>query len=121
MQSQPRCRPPATPGTAGGGEGASPWEENSGPAMLGGKEGTMHPVAKGPRGRGVESDGWEKPPARQAAVPRTADPLRVPSSPLKIPGGSRCDEAGAGVQAGAASSALYLQFRWDPLERKRLD
>lgn len=25
------------------------------------------------------------------------------------------------MRAGAASSALYLQFRWDPLQRKRLD
>lgn len=77
-----------------------------------------------PRAPGAEE--WsqmaqKKAPVRRAAVPCTADPLRVPSSPLKIPGGSRCDEAGAGVQAGAASSALYLQFRWDPLERKRLD
>lgn len=64
---------------------------------------------------------WEKLPVHQAALPCAADPLQVPSSLLKIPRGSRCGEAGAGVWAGAASSDLYLQFRWDPLQRKRLD
>jgi len=57
MQSQPRCRPPTAPGTAGGGEGAALWEENSGPAVLGRKEGTMRPMAKGPSDRGVEPAG----------------------------------------------------------------
>lgn len=89
MQSQPRCRPPATPGTAGGGEGASPWEENSGPAMLGRKEGTMHPVAKGPRGRGVESDGPEEgtsPPGCCAVHSRpTAGPFQPTENPWGLP------------------------------------
>lgn len=77
-----------------------------------------------PRALGTEEwsqPAWEKPPACQAAPLCAADPPQVPSSPLKIPGGSCCGEAGAGTRAGTASSALYLQFRWDPLQRKRLD
>lgn len=84
MQSQPRCYPPTAPGTAGGGEGASPWEENSGPAVLGGKEGMMHSV--GPRDRGVEpaSLGESHWPAKAALLP-AAGRLRVPGNPWGLP------------------------------------
>lgn len=85
MQSQPPCHPPATPGTAGGGERALPWEENSGPAVLGRKEGTMHPVAKGPGHRGAEPVGLGKatgPPGCPAACSRpTAGPFQTAEKP----------------------------------------
>lgn len=77
-----------------------------------------------PRAPGTEEQSqsaWEKPPAPQAAPLHAADPLQVPSRLLKNPGGSCCGEARAGARAGTASSALYLQFRWDLLQRKRLD
>lgn len=91
-------------------------------ASCAGQEG-RHDASRGqgPQGQrsGPSRPGRSHRPAR--LLHRAADPLWVPSSPLKIPRGSRCGEAGAGAQAGTASSALYLQFRWDPLQRKRLD
>lgn len=87
MQSQPRCYPPTAPGTAGGGEGASPWEENSGPAVLGGKEGMMHSM--GPRDRGVEpaSLGEATGPAGCSAVRSrpAAGPFRPAENPWGLP------------------------------------
>lgn len=89
MQSQPRCHPPDAPGTAGGGEGASLWEENSGPAVLGRKEGTMHPVAKGPRDKGVEPASLGEatgPPGCSAVCSRpAAGPFQPAENPQGLP------------------------------------
>lgn len=89
MQSQPRCHPPTTPGTAGGGEGASPWEENSGPVVLGRKEGTMHPMARGPMDRGVEPAGLGGatiPPGCSAMRSRpAAGPFQPSENPHGLP------------------------------------
>lgn len=88
-----------------------------------GRKARCIPVAKGPRDRGVEPASQPGRSHRPARLLRCVQ--RTHCGPLparcKSPGGSRCGEAGAYAQAGAASSALYLQFRWDPLQRKRLD
>lgn len=89
-------------------------------ASRAGREGRHNaPHGRGSQGQRIGAT-W---PGRshQAALLHTADPLHVPSSPPKPSRGSHCGEAGADMQAGIASSAIYLQFRWDPLQSKRLD